>query len=157
VYFHNPMESPSLEAYRHAAVFRTEGASRAAVHGAQAVLIRSVGWASLRTPHAGSLRYTGDAPRIPAAALSAEDALLVHRLLARGETVRIHLSLQSEMLADEESSNVIAEIQGDPRSDEIVLLGAHLDSWDLGTGAVDNGSGVAMVMEAMRLIHNLNE
>jgi len=149
VYFHNPMGSGNaFDAYRDAVVFRIEGAHRAAMHGAVAVLIHSVGSASLRTPHTGSMTPA----TIPAAALAAEDALLVHRLIARGDRVRIHLALESTMLADVESANVVAEIRGIENPDEIVLLGAHLDSWDLGTGAIDNASGVAMVMEAMRVI-----
>ncbi|HEY8182087.1 MAG TPA: M20/M25/M40 family metallo-hydrolase [Thermoanaerobaculia bacterium] len=155
VCFDNPMQGHSLEAYRRAVVFRSEGASRAAACGAMAALIRSVGSASLRTPHTGSVKYDEKTPKIPAAALSAEDAMLVHRLLARGDRVRIRLSLESAMLPRLESANVVAEIRGSDRPDEIVLIGAHLDSWDLGTGAVDNGSGVAMVMETMRIIHDL--
>jgi Zn-dependent M28 family amino/carboxypeptidase len=79
----------------------------------------------------------------------------VHRLLGRGENVRIHLNLQSKVLPEVDSANVIAEIRGSEKPDEIVLIGGHLDSWDLGTGAIDDGSGVAMVMETMRLIHDL--
>ncbi len=156
VYFHNPIDMDrvrdrrALEAYRDAVVFRSAGASRAAAHGAAGVLLHSVGSASLRTPHTGNVVYAPELPRIPAAALTAEDALLVHRLLARGDDVQVRLALESATQPDVESANVVAEIPG--RSREIVLLGAHLDSWDLGTGAVDNGSGVAMIMETMRLI-----
>src|SRR5262249_18429320 len=110
VYFHNPMDADSvrkgraLEAYSKAAAFRTKGASRAAVYGARAVLIHSLASASLRTPHTGNVRYDETAERIPAAALSAEDAMLVHRLLARDEAVRIHLVLESEQKPDTESA-----------------------------------------------------
>jgi carboxypeptidase Q len=159
VLFHNPMDMDLvradrvLEAYRKAAVFRSNGASRAAAHGAVAVLLHSVGSASLRTPHTGSVIYDDHQRTIPAAALTAEDAWLIHRLLERGEHARVHLTLQSEMLPEVDSANVIAEIHGRAPAEEIVVIGAHLDSWDLGTGAVDNASGVSMVMEAMRLIH----
>ena len=158
VYFNNPMDMAlvtarrSFEAYRRAVIFRTEGASRAAAYGAAAVLIRSVGSASLRTPHTGTVRYDANLPKIPAAALTAEDAMLVHRLIGRGEQVRVHLTLLSKVLPDVDSANVIAEIRGSEKPDEIVLIGGHLDSWDLGTGAIDDGSGVAMVMETMRLL-----
>src|SRR5260221_4472519 len=91
---------------------------------------------------------------IPAGALTIEDALLVHRLIARGERVRLHLDLQSTLMPEVDSANVVAEIQGRELPGEIVLIGAHLDSWDLGTGALDNASGAAMVMETMRLIHD---
>jgi Zn-dependent M28 family amino/carboxypeptidase len=159
VYFNNPMDMAlvnarrSFEAYSRAVIFRSEGASRAAALGAVAVLIRSVGSTSLRTPHTGAMRYDAKLPKIPAAALTAEDAMLVHRLIQRGERVRIHLSLQTQTLPEVSSANVIAEIRGSEKPEEIVLIGGHLDSWDLGTGAIDDGSGVAMVMETMRLIH----
>lgn len=145
----------AFEAYGEAVVFRGTGASRAAEHGAVAAVIRSVATASLRTPHTGSLRYDDKLPKIPAAALSTEDAELVHRLLARGERVRMHLVLTPRTLADVESANVIAEIRGSERPEEIVLIGGHLDSWDLGTGATDNASGCAMVMETMRALKEL--
>ncbi len=159
VFYYNPMDMAlvtagrGFEAYSKAVIFRAEGASRAASYGAVAVLIRSVGSASLRTPHTGMVRYDSKLPRIPAAALTAEDALLVHRLLNHRENVRVHLQLESKVLPDVESANVVAEIRGSEKPDEIVVIGGHLDSWDLGTGAIDDGAGVAMVMETMRLIH----
>jgi hypothetical protein len=145
----------SLDAYRKAVVFRSNGASRAAERGAAGAIIRSVGSASLRTPHTGSMCYDPKWPRIPAAAVTAEDAMLMDRLLARGDRVRMHLTLTPETLPDVESANVVAQIQGCELPDEIVLIGAHLDTWDLGTGAIDDGSGVAMVMETMRLLHEM--
>jgi Zn-dependent M28 family amino/carboxypeptidase len=120
-----------------------------------AAVIRSVASHSLRTPHTGSMRYEEGVPRIPAAAISTEDADLIERLLARGEEVTMHLLLRSERLPDAESANVVAEIRGSERPDEIVVIGGHLDSWDLGTGAIDNASGVAMTMETMRLLAEL--
>ena len=144
-----------LDAYFRAVELRVHGADRASQLGAVAVVVRSVGSASLRTPHTGSVVYEGVVPKIPAAALSAEDAMLIHRLLAAGESVHMHLQLSPSMLGEVESANVIAEIPGSQHPGEIVLIGAHLDSWDLGTGAIDNGSGVAMVMETIRLIHFL--
>lgn len=145
----------AFQAYSKAVVFRGTGASRAAELGAVAAVIRSVASASLRTPHTGSLRYDEKQPRIPAAAMTTEDAGLVHRLLAKGERVRMHLVLTPRTLPDVASSNVIAEIRGSERPDEIVLIGGHLDSWDLGTGAIDNGSGVVMVMETLRAMKEL--
>ena len=145
----------SFDAYSKAVVYRSEGASNAAQYGAAAVVIRSVGSDSLRTPHTGGLHYDPKLPKIPAAAMTAEDAMLVHRLLARKERVRMHLVLTPRTLPDAMSANVVAEIRGSELPNEIVLLGAHLDSWDLGTGAIDDGSGVAMVMETMRLIKQL--
>lgn len=145
----------AFEAYSKAVVFRGVGASRAAEYGAVASVIRSVASASLRTPHTGSLRYDEKQPKIPAAAMTTEDAELVHRLLAKGERVRMHLVLTPRTLPDVASSNVIAEIRGSERPDEIILIGGHLDSWDLGTGAIDDGSGVVMVMETMRVLKEL--
>jgi carboxypeptidase Q len=145
----------AFEAYSQAVVFRGVGASRAAEYGAVASVIRSVASASLRTPHTGSLRYDEKQPKIPAAAMTIEDAELIHRLLAKGERVRMHLVLTPRTLPDVASSNVVAEIRGTERPEEIVLIGGHLDSWDLGTGAIDDGSGVAMVMETLRAMKEL--
>ena len=145
----------AFEAYSKAVIFRGRGASRAAEYGAVAAVVRSVASASLRTPHTGSLSYLPDQPKIPAAALATEDADLIHRLLAKGEKVRMHLVLTPRTLPDVQSANVIAEIRGSERPDEIVLIGGHLDSWDLGTGAIDNGSGVAMIMETLRIYKEL--
>lgn len=145
----------AFDAYSKAVGFRGVGASRAAEFGAVASVIRSVASASLRTPHTGSLRYDEKQPKIPAAALTTEDADLIHRLLAKGEKVRMHLVLTPRTLPDVMSANVIAEIRGSERPDEIVLIGGHLDSWDLGTGAIDDGSGVVMVMETLRVMKEL--
>ena len=145
----------AFEAYGQAVTFRGGGASRAAEYGAVAAVIRSVASGSLRSPHTGSMRYDEKQPKIPAAALSTEDADLVHRLLQRGDTVKMHLVLTPRTLPDVESANVIAEIKGSERPEEIVLIGGHLDSWDLGTGAIDNASGCAMIMETMRVLKEL--
>ena len=145
----------AFEAYGKAVQFRGLGASRAAEYGAVAAVIRSVATASLRSPHTGSMRYDEKQPKIPAAALSTEDGDLIHRLLAKRERVRMHLTLTPRTLPDVPSANVIAEIRGSERPEEIVLIGGHLDSWDLGTGAIDNGSGCAMIMETMRAMKEL--
>jgi hypothetical protein len=145
----------AFEAYSKAVIFRGVGASRAAEYGAVAAVVRSVASASLRTPHTGSLRYLDGQPKIPAAAVASEDADLMHRLLAKGQRVRMHLTLTPRSLPEKTSANVIAEIRGSERPDEIVLIGGHLDSWDLGTGAIDNGSGISMVMETMRVLKEL--
>jgi Zn-dependent M28 family amino/carboxypeptidase len=161
VVYNNPMNlemvrgGRAFEAYREAVEYRGRGASRAAEYGAVAALIRSVASASLRTPHTGAMRYDEKLPKIPAAAMTVEDSLLVHRLLAKGEKVRMHLTLTPKTLPDVQSANVVAEIRGTEKPEEIVLIGGHLDSWDLGQGAIDDGSGVVMVMETMRLIKEL--
>ena len=134
---------------------RYRGPSEAARQGAVAVLVRSLGTQTARLPHTGSLGYLDDAPRIPAAAIAAEDADLIHRLLLGGDPVRVSLRLGCKTLEDVASANVVAELRGRTRPDEIVLIGAHLDSWDVGTGATDDGAGVAITMEAMRLLRTL--
>jgi len=161
VFYNLPMDMElvergrAFEAYGKAVVFRGTGASRAAQFGAVAAVVRSVASASLRTPHTGAMRYDEKQPKIPAAAVTTEDAELMHRLLAKGERVRMHVVLTPKTLPDVESANVIAEIRGTEHPEEIVLIGGHLDSWDLGTGAIDDGSGVVMVMETMRVLKEL--
>jgi hypothetical protein len=161
VLYNNPMDMELVErgrafdAYSNAVVFRATGASRAAELGAVGTVVRSVASASLRTPHTGSLRYDEKLPKIPAAAVTMEDADLMHRLLTKGERVRLHLVLTPKTLPDVESANVIAEIRGSEHPEEIVLIGGHIDSWDLGTGAIDDGSGAAMVMETLRAMKAL--
>ena len=118
-------------------------------------MIRSLGTADYRLPHTGALRYKDDA-RVPAAAIPAEDAELIHRLLAAGETVRVELELGCKTLPDARSANVIADLPGREIPEEIVLIGAHLDSWDVGSGAHDDGAGCAIVMETLRLLKSLD-
>lgn len=134
---------------------RFAGASRAAKVGAVGLLMRSIGTGNTRLPHTGTLGYAEDVPKIPAAALANPDADLLHRLLEPGKPVRVRLSLSSKSFPDADSANVVGEIPGREKPDEIVLLGAHLDSWDLGTGAVDDGAGCAHVIEAARLVGEL--
>ena len=133
---------------------RVFGPAAAARAGARGVLLRSLASASLRTPHTGVTIYDPGAPAAPGAAISVEDAELIHRLLARGP-VRARLVLGCRTLPDVESANVVGEVRGREKPGEVVLLGAHLDSWDLATGAIDDGAGVAIVMEAGRLIAHL--
>jgi hypothetical protein len=134
---------------------RTEGASRAAKQGAVAMLIRSLGTASFRLPHTGAQRYEEGGKQIPAAAISAEDAQRIDRLVAAGETVRVRLELGCRTHEDADSANVLGDIRGSELPDEIVLIGAHLDSWDVGQGAHDDGAGVAMVMESLAIVKRL--
>ncbi len=135
---------------------RSQGPWVAAERGAVALLIRSVGTSNHRIAHTGAMRHKdGQPPPIPAAALSNPDADVLEKQLAKGRPVRFLLELESERLPDEVSANVIAEIPGRELPQEVVLLVAHLDSWDLGTGAIDDGSGCAIVAEAARLIAEL--
>ncbi len=134
---------------------RTEGPSAAGRLGAVAVLIRSVGTSDERHAHTGTTRYRVDAPRIPALALSNPDADQLARWLKANKPVRLRVKSTARELPATWSANVIGEIPGTERANEIVLLGAHLDSWDLGQGAIDDGAGVAIVTEAARLIGRL--
>ncbi|MBM7112373.1 M20/M25/M40 family metallo-hydrolase [Archangium primigenium] len=152
VFFNHDMAQP--QDYGRAAGLRTRGASAAAKVGAVGMLIRSLSTASLRTPHTGAMSYDESAPRIPAAAVSVEDAELLHRLLAGGP-VKVELVLGCQTLPDADSFNVVAEVKGREKPREVVLLAAHLDSWDVGTGAHDDGAGVVMVMETARLLAKL--
>jgi hypothetical protein len=143
--------------YRDTVPIRGAGPAHAAKLGAVAVLIRSVGTDHNRTPHTGGTHYEEGGARIPAAALSVPDAELLAAEVASGKPVRFHLELGARALADEPAANVIGEIPGRESPDEIVLLSCHLDSWDPGTGAIDDGAGCAIVMEAARRIGELKQ
>lgn len=141
--------------YGDTVTYRTGGARTAAQLGAVAVLVRAIGPVGLRTPHTGSVNYAPEVGAIPAAAISSEDASRIARLVARGRRVRVRLSLESRNEPDAESANVVAEIRGRERPDEIVLLGGHIDSWDIGAGASDDGVGCIATWEALRLMKKL--
>jgi len=134
---------------------RSRGAVEAARKGAVAALVRSVGSSAGRFAHTGGLRYADGVPRIPAAALAHADADQLARLIAAGRPVTVRLTMGATLHPGALSGNVIAEVPGGDLADEIVLLGAHLDSWDEGTGAVDDGAGVAIVTAAAKLIMDL--
>jgi carboxypeptidase Q len=138
--------------YGETVQYRGRGPSRAAAVGAVAALVRSVGPMGLRTPHTGSFSYDPAAPRIPAAAIPAEDAAMLHRLQDRGVRPSLRLRMGAQYLPEAESANVVGELRGRERPDEIVVVGCHLDSWDVGTGASDDGAGCVVVWEAVRLM-----
>jgi carboxypeptidase Q len=141
--------------YGETVQYRGSGASRAARLGARAMLLRSVGPTGLRTPHTGALRYSDDAPQIPAAAVPAEDADRLQRMQERGTRVRLRLMMEARFLPDARSANVIGEIRGREFPDEIVVVGGHFDSWDVGTGATDDGGGCIAAWEAVRMMKKL--
>ena len=142
--------------YGETSRYRWNGASRAARHGALAMLIRSVGPNGLRLPHTGALTYAADAPRIPAAAISTEDADRLQRMADRGDRIVIRLRMEAHLEPDAESANVVGEIRGRERPDEIVVVSGHLDSWDVGAGATDDGGGCVVSWEALRIMKKLN-
>jgi carboxypeptidase Q len=143
------------EAYGEAVAYRSDGPSAAARQGAVACLIRSVGGADYRLPHTGQTDYANDAPKIPAGAVTAEDADLITDLVRQGP-VRMKLLLTPEQLPDVESANVIADLKGSEHPEQVIIVSGHLDSWDLGTGAIDDAAGVAVSMEAANLIQKLH-
>jgi carboxypeptidase Q len=136
--------------------FRSTGPSRAARYGAVAVLVRSIGPDGLRTAHTGALQYANDASKIPAAAIAAEDADRLQRIADRGGRSVVRLAMDAHFEPDVESANVIGEIRGREKPEEIVVVSGHLDSWDVGAGATDDGGGCVVSWEALRLMHKLN-
>jgi len=142
--------------YGETVVYRSDGPSRAARAGAVAMLLRSVGPPGLRTPHTGVLRYADDAPRIPAAAITTEDADQLQRMQDRGTSVVVRLVMGAQMLPDVESANVVGELVGRERPEEVVVVSGHSDSWDVGRGAMDDGGGCVVSWEALRVLKRLN-
>ncbi|MEK6768376.1 MAG: M28 family metallopeptidase [Gemmatimonadota bacterium] len=135
--------------------YRSDGPSAAARAGAVACLIRTVASYSIGSPHTGALQYDSTVQRIPAAALSVEDAMMLHRMSDRGERVVVRLTMEARMLPDAPSRNIVAELVGSERPEEVVVLGGHIDSWDVGQGAMDDGGGVVAAWEAVRLLQRL--
>jgi hypothetical protein len=142
------------DAYGLTVGYRSRGPSAASRLGAVATLVRSLGSADYRLPHTGSTGYAPGVTPIPAAAVSTEDADLIARLAAKGP-VRMHLTLTPTMLPDVQSANVIGDLPGTEHPEQVVIVSGHLDSWDLGTGATDDGAGVAQALGAMAVLHEL--
>jgi carboxypeptidase Q len=135
--------------------YRGQGASRAARYGAVAALVRSITPVSLQTPHTGAMNYDPQQPKIPTAAITIEAAEMLQRLYDRGEPVSLRLKMEAKFLPDAESANVIAELKGSEKPDEIVVIGGHFDSWDVGQGAHDDGGSCIAAWEAIRLLKEL--
>jgi Zn-dependent M28 family amino/carboxypeptidase len=135
-------------------VYRGAGPIAGAAAGAVAVLVRSVGGADFRLPHTGLTEYSDGVPKVPAAAVAAEDADLLKNLSSQGP-VTLHLTLTPQTLPDAESFNVIADWKGTEHPEQVVIVSGHLDSWDLGTGALDDGAGVVVSMQAIHLLQKL--
>jgi hypothetical protein len=144
----------AFSAYGIAVMERAVGASEAARSGAVGIVIRSVGGANYRLPHTGTLIYLPDAPKIPAAAAASEDIDTISDLAQQG-TVRMQLVLTPQTLPDVESANVVADIKGSEHPEQIAVVGGHLDSWDLGRGAIDDGSGVVSAMQVIQTLKQL--
>jgi carboxypeptidase Q len=141
--------------YGETVTYRSGGAAAAARHGAVASLVRAVGPMGLRTPHTGNMNYGDATTKIPTAAVAAEDANRIQRLTDRGVTVRLRLTMEARFEPDVESANVFGEIVGRELPKEVVLVGCHFDSWDVGAGASDDGVGCIVTWEALRLMKRL--
>ena len=147
-------QGAGLDAYGGGVVYRGAGPIAGAAVGAAAVLVRSVGGADFRLPHTGLTEYAPGVPKIPAAAVSAEDADLLADLTSQG-SVKLHLTLTPQTLPDADSYNVIADWKGTEHPEQVVIVSGHLDSWDLGTGAIDDGAGVVVSMQVIHLLQQL--
>jgi len=148
-------QSRAGEAYGQAVRYRADAPAAAGRLGAVAALIRSVGGAEYRLPHTGQTDYKNDAPKIPAGAVTAEDADVIATLAPQG-IVKMHLVLTPQTLPDAPSFNVIGDIKGSEHPEQVIIVSGHLDSWDLGTGAIDDGAGVAVSMEAANVVQKLH-
>ncbi len=146
--------NPGWHGYGVNTQYRTFGASRAAAKGAVAMLVRSATGLAMQIPHTGTLVYDPKQPRIPAAAITVEDALMIERLCKEGP-VTVHLQMDAHMEADVQAGNVMGEIVGSEHPEQVVSIGGHIDSWDVGQGAQDDGSGIMAAYEAVTLIHKL--
>jgi carboxypeptidase Q len=150
-----PADKPGLDGYREANVYRGGSPAAAAKVGAVGVLIRSISSFSIQNPHTGSTRYDSTLTKLPAAALSIEDAEMLHRMQNRGDKLVVTLKMGARMLPDAPSRNVVAELRGSEKPDEIVVLGGHIDSWDVGQGAMDDGGCSVAAWQAVKLMQQL--
>lgn len=150
-----PPDKPGLDGYREAVAYRGGSPAAGVKVGAVAVLIRSVSSFSIQNPHTGSTRYDSTLAKIPAAALSIEDAEMLHRMQDRGERVVVTLKMNAHTLPDAPSRNVVAELRGSEKPDEVVVLGGHIDSWDVGQGAMDDGGCSVAAWQAVKLMQTL--
>jgi len=141
--------------YGTTVLYRLQGASRAARYGAVAALVRSITPVSLQTPHTGAMQYDEAQPKIPVAAITIEAAELLQRMYDRGDRPTVRLKMEAKFLPDAESANVIAELKGTEKPDEVVLISGHYDSWDVGQGAHDDGGSCIVVWEAATLLKEL--
>lgn len=135
--------------------YRYDGAVQAAKHGAVASLVRSVGPYGIQTPHTGGMGYDSATPRIPHAAITMEDAMMLQRFQDRGETVELELAMSARWLPDAPSRNIVIEIPGTEKPNEVVVMGGHIDSWDVGQGAMDDAGGCFAAWRALHAMRAL--
>lgn len=158
VFFNRPMDPTKIhtfEAYGGAVEQRVNGASEAVKFGAVAVIVRSMSPNIEDYPHTGSIRYAADVAKIPAVAISTKDAELLNKILKEEKEAQAYIETHSEILEDVESFNVVGELKGGEYKDEIIVVGGHLDSWDLAQGANDDGSGCVQSVEVLRLFKSM--
>ena len=158
VFFNRAMDvtlGSTFSAYGGAVGQRGGGAVEAAKAGGVAALVRSMAIGLDDFPHTGNMRYAEGVEKIPAAAISTQDAEFLAKVLAQEKNVRVNLRLSCETLPDKPSANVLGELRGSVRPEEVVVIGGHLDSWDLGEGAHDDGSGCVQSIEALRILKTL--
>lgn len=141
--------------YEESVIYRYKGASLAAKYGARASLIRSIGDWSMDNPHTGIMRYEENWPKIPHVSLTMEDALMIGRIFDRGSPVILRLDMKSKTVPDRLSRNIIAELKGYLYPDEVIVLGGHIDSWDVGQGAHDDGGGCVAAWQSLNIIKDL--
>jgi hypothetical protein len=140
--------------YGQTVMYRVAGASQAAALGAVGVLVRSITPLAVQLPHTGTLMYDPKQPKIPAGAISIEDALMLDRLQSEGKPVKVHFQMQAHLEAPVVAANVMGEIVGSEHPEQVVVLGGHIDSWDVGQGAQDDGSGIMATLAAVNVIKN---
>jgi hypothetical protein len=145
----------AFQGYGSGRNYRQSGASRAAALGAVAALVRSATPLAMQAPHTGAMDYDEAQPKIPTAAISPEDALMIGRLYSEAVPVKIHLEMGAQLLPDADSGDVIGEIPGSEHPEEVVVIGGHIDSWDVGQGAQDDGASIMACLQALTLIHKL--
>ena len=145
----------AFQGYGSGRNYRQSGASRAAALGAVAALVRSATPLAMQAPHTGAMDYDEAQPKIPTAAISPEDALMIGRLYSEAVPVKIHLEMGAQLLPDADSGDVIGEIPGSEHPEEVVVIGGHIDSWDVGQGAQDHGASMMACLQALALIHKL--
>jgi len=143
------------EGYGRTVMYRTAGPSQAAALGAVGVLVRSITPLAVQLPHTGTTSYDETRPKIPAAAISLEDAMMLDRLQAEGAPVKVHFQMQAHLEAPQTAANVMGDIVGSEHPEQIVVIGGHIDSWDVGQGAQDDGSGIMATLAAVREIQKL--
>jgi carboxypeptidase Q len=144
-----------ITVYGQTVAYRSGGAVAAARVGAVASMVRSITPYSMRTPHTGGMAYNDSVPKIPHAAITPEDADMIARLIQRGQRVTVKITMAARMMPDAQSRNVIAELRGTTSPDEVVVMGGHIDSWDVGRGAMDDAGGVVAAWEAIRILKEL--